>query len=165
MNTFEEAKAYYSSIPAWDYSEGSYGLAAETGDEHDKLYLFKATIDLAGCKAELESTNVEEVLEKFGSLGDWATWTVKFEGLGLVHLHLYDLSGPGDAHTWAELWLEGEPFWEDGEPYECSWEQVASTISSLPEADRDRYLEFASKSDDLRTILTERGVIVGPPKP
>lgn len=166
MKTIQDVKAYLSNMETTADQKGPYGVSAEPGDSHEELFALKETIRLDQCQANVESCNIEEVLEKYnGHLGDWATWTVRFDGLGLVYLHLYDLSEPGDAHTWAEFWFEGEPFWEGDEPFECSWEQIAATVQSLPEAHRNRYLEFAVKGDDLRERMVEHGLISAAPSP
>lgn len=165
MKSIEDVKAYLAKQETTADQNGPYGVSAESGDHHEELYAFKETIKLDRFKAKVVDANIDEVLEKFGGhLGDWATWTVKFEGLGLVYLHLYDLSEPGDAHTWAEFWFEGEPFWEDDEPFECSWEQIGATIQSLPDTHKSKYLEYAAKGDGLRDKMVELGLISAAPR-
>jgi hypothetical protein len=162
MKTLKEANAYFKTLDRWRDENGD---VSDPGDMHEELYKFKATVDLSGASSSFKGTNVDKVLNAgTGLIPDWATWTVGFPGIGLAHLHLYDLDA-ADSRSWAEFWLEGEPWWNGDDAYDCSWEQMAVIVSALPEKQRSRYLELISSRPELAGILADHGVIPASPKP
>ncbi|NTF16933.1 hypothetical protein G6L37_00640 [Agrobacterium rubi] len=163
MKTIEEAAAYLKTVARWTDDKGEW---AKPGPTHSELYEFKTTIKLGEANSKFEGSNVDEVVSEDGEvLKDWATWTVSFDGVGTAHLHLCDLTDAEDSSTWAELWLEKEPWWNGDDPFECSWEQIADIVSALPSADRDTYLRLVSRSSELSGVLNSHGILVPDHKP
>ncbi len=160
MKTQAEADAYLKSVKRW---KDEHGDVADPGEKHVELYRFKETLDLSQHKAEFVETTSDMAYKKDsrGWVDEDIGWSMDLGDFGRVYLHLYCTPEVEDMGTWAEFWFKDEPWWNGDDPYECTMEQIAAIVRALPEEHRQKYVELASRSEEVVAFLSKIGALEG----
>lgn len=165
MKTQAEVDAFLASVVRW---KDEHGDVANPAPGYLEMLEFKTTLDFSKyATGEVTSTADKAYKpDERGIIDERVTWSFDLVGLGQVFLHLYCMPDVEDMGYWAEFWYDNEPWWNGDDPYECTRAQLAVLVKSLPEEHLNKFVELASRKQELIDELIESGAIENPaPRP